>query len=108
MDRRRELLEIIGDKNESKAGKLVDEIIFIEGQLTELKKYPFISINPKNPNLQKATPAAKQYKELLQQYNNSLKLLLKISGDLADEKDEDSPLRAWIRKRNEENNMDSG
>lgn len=98
MDRKEELLKIIGD-DQVKTKQLIDEIVFIEEQLIELKKLPFISINPKNPAQQKSTPAAKQYKELLQQYNNSLKLLLKISGDLGKEDEEESPLRKWIRER---------
>lgn len=102
MDRKQELLELInksGVDNDIKAAQLVDEIIFIEKQLRELRKYPFIAVNPKNTMQQKATPAAKQYKELLQQYNNSLKLLLRLSGDLGGEAEEDSPLRAWARAR---------
>ena len=45
--------------------------------------------------------AARQYREMVQQYNNSLKLLLKISGDLG-EVEEDSPLRQWGRMQNGE------
>lgn len=101
MGRREELLEAIGIENETKAGKLLDEIVFIEARLEELRRLPFIEIHPKNPMKQRATPAAKQYKELLQQYNNSLKLLFKLSGDLGDT-EEDSPLRQWLRSRKEE------
>lgn len=103
MDRKNELTQIIsktGNDNEAKARQLIDEIVFIEEQLVELKKYPFISINPKNPAQQKATPASKQYKELLQQYNNSLRLLFRLSGELG-ETDEESPLRKWINARRE-------
>lgn len=101
MDRTEELKLIInktGNDNEAKARQLIDEIVFIEGQLVELKKYPFISINPKNPAQQKATPASKQYKELLQQYNNSLRLLFRLAGDFG-ETDEESPLRKWLKER---------
>lgn len=101
MDRRAELTAIIckGETdNRVKAEQLIDEVIFIENQLVELKKMPFIKVHPKNPDLQKATPAAKLYKELLQQYNNSLKLLLRISGDFG-EVEEESPLRKWAKAR---------
>lgn len=104
MDRQAELLSIIsksGSDNDIKAAQLVDEIVFIENQLVELKKLPFININPKNPMQQKATPAAKQYKELLQQYNNSLRLLFRLSGDLGGEVEEESPLRKWAKSRKE-------
>ena len=83
-----------------KAEQLIDEVVFIEEQLVELKKLPFININPKNPMQQKVTPAAKQYKELLQQYNNSLRLLFRLSGDMG-ESEEESPLRQWIKSRKE-------
>ena len=103
MNRKEELLKIIckaDSQNEVKAARLVEEVVFLEDQLVELKKLPFISVNPKNPALQKATPASKQYKELLQQYNNSLKLLFRLSGDYG-ESEEESPLRKWIEGRKE-------
>ena len=101
MDRRKELLSLLkdGSQDELKARRLIDEIVFLEGQMYELKKYPFIAINPKNPAQQKPTAASKQYKELLQQYNNSLRLLLRITGDIGGESDEESPLRAWLKER---------
>lgn len=104
MDRKEELISLIkttGIDNDIKASQLIDEIVFIEEQLRELKKYPFIAVNPKNSMQQKSTPAAKQYKELLQQYNNSLRLLFRLSGDLGKDDQEDSPLRAWARARTE-------
>ena len=103
MSRKEELLQLIcknGSNNDIKARQLVDEIIFVEDQLVYLKTLPFININPKNPMQQKATPAAKQYKELLQQYNNSLRLLFRLSGELG-ESEEESPLRQWLRSRKE-------
>lgn len=104
MSRKEELLNLInksGIDNDIKAAQLVDEIVFIEEQLVKLKELPFININPNNPMQQKATPAAKQYKELLQQYNNSLRLLLRLSGDLGGEPEEESPLRQWAKARQE-------
>ena len=103
MERKEELLQLIcknGSKNDIKAKQLIDEIMFIEQQLIELRKLPFMNVNPNNPMQQKATPASKQYKEFLQQYNNSLKLLFKLSGDIG-ESEEDSPLRKWIKGRKE-------
>ena len=41
---------------------------------------------------------AKLYKEMLQQYNNSMRLLLRIAGDLG-ESEEISPLRKWVKER---------
>lgn len=104
MNRAEELKKIIckdGSDNEIKASQLIDEIIFIEEQLIELKKLPFISVNPNNPLQQKSTAASKLYKELLQQYNNSLKLLFRLSGDIG-ENEEDSPLRKWVKARKDQ------
>lgn len=95
MNRKEELLKII--ENDVVLIQLVDEIIFLEDQLIKLKQLPFIKINPENPAQQKATPAAKQYKEFLQQYNNCIKVISKATGQ--DEKDEESPLRKWVKKR---------
>ena len=101
-ERAQELLKIIEDedpKNRSKAIQLVEEIAFLEEQLQELKKMPFIEVNPKNPQQQRSTPAAKLYKEFLQQYNNSLKIILRMTGDT--ESTEESPLRKWLKSREE-------
>lgn len=101
MNRAEELKKIIckdGEDIEIKAGQLIDEIVFLEKQLIELKKLPFININPKNPMQQKATPASRMYKEFLQQYNNSLKTLFGLAGNIGDS-EEESPLRKWVRSR---------
>lgn len=96
MTRKEELLNLIeGDKD--LLAQLVDEILFIEDQLISLKKLPFIKVNPKDPTMQKATPAARQYKEFLQQYTNCIKLIGKASG--LDTEDEESPLRKWVNQR---------
>ena len=99
MTRKEELEEILGDDLALKP--LIDEIIFLENQLEELKKLPFIKVNPKNPMQQKSTPAQKQYKELLQQYANILKIVARSVG--VDENDDESPLRKWVKQH-----VDSG
>lgn len=96
MENRKQTLLKIVDNNEL-FYQLIDEIIYLESKLIELKTYPFIKTNPNNPLQQKATPAAKLYKEFLQQYNNCIKLLAKATGQ--DENDEESPLRKWARSR---------
>ena len=102
MDKReQELKEIIkatGKDNDIKAAKLIDEVVFLEDRLAELRRLPFIKVDPTNPMRQKATPASKQYKEMLQQYNNSLRLLFRIAGDLG-ESESESPLRKWLKER---------
>jgi len=99
-ERRKELEKLIKPEDLPKARPLISELLFIEERLTFLRRLPFLKVDTTNPTRQKATPAAKQYKELLQQYNNSLKLLLHISGDDTDAEGE-SPLRAWLKSRKE-------
>lgn len=102
MDRKSELLKILDDVDESKKAivlPMLDDILFLETNLMELKKLPFIRIHPSNPELQKPTPAAKQYKELLQQYNNCIKIL--ISTISKNENTEDSPLKLYFKRINQ-------
>ena len=103
MSRKSELLSIIhktnGAESEIKAAQLIEEILFLEDRLIELKKLPFLSINPKDATTQKATPAFRQYKELLQQYNNGMNLLLHIVGDDGTDGTADSPYRIWAKSR---------
>ena len=101
MSRKEDLEKIVykdGSDNSIKAARLIDEIIFLEDQMEELRALPFIKVDKINPMKQKATPAAKMYKETLQQYNNSLRLLFRMTGELEDS-EEESPLRKWVKSR---------
>lgn len=108
MDRKREILEYISGKggDAKLLGPAVEEFVYMEGQLTRLRGLPFIRVNPKNPSQQKATPAARLYKEMLQQYSNVLKILQRAAGDGPDE--EESPLRAWARTQLEKEGANAG
>lgn len=86
---------------EENARELVEDIAFLEERMQELRKLPFIKVDSNNPERQKGTAAAKQYKDLLQQYTNSLKLFLKMCGDL-EEDEVESPLRAWAKAKTQE------
>lgn len=94
-NRKEELEKIVGE--DEVIQPLIEEIVFLEGKLEELKKYTFLKVHPEKPELQKATPAAKQYKDFLQQYLNCIKVLEKIVGE--DEEDGESPLRKWVMQR---------
>ena len=99
MDRKSELeklCEDLDDAAKTTTSQLVDEIVFLETRLCDLKQYPFIAVNPKNPAQQRATHAAKQYKELLQQYNNCIKIMLGVLGKI--EMAEVSPLRQYLNQ----------
>ena len=95
-----ELTSMLPENEGKKAQRLIEEIVFLEERLAELKKLPFMKVHPKDPAKMKATPASRQYKEYLQQYNNSLKLFLKLCGDLG-EIEEESPLRKWLKSKGE-------
>lgn len=95
MKRKDELLKAI--ENDVTLIPLIDEVVYLEEQLDYLRGLPKIKVHPTDPTKQRATPAAKQYKELLQQYTNIIKILLKATG--ADVEDEESPLRKWMHER---------
>lgn len=97
MDRREELLKLVNDSNASKIVPLIDKMLFIEGQLEKLEKLPMIKVNPNNPEQQKTTPAAKLYKEFLQQYTNIIKVISHATS--TDNDEEESPLRRWVKSR---------
>lgn len=97
MGRKEELIKFLCKSEDEKRlfEPIIEEFLFLETQLTELKKLPFIRVNPSDPAMQKSTPAAKQYKELLQQYTNLIKVLAKAGNVEVD--DEESPLRKWVK-----------
>ena len=98
MNRKEELLKIFENVEGAKdiVLPMIDDVIFLENQLFVLRELPFIRINPKNPAQQKPTAAAKQYKELLQQYNNCIKILCGILRK--DTPEEESPLRQFMKE----------
>lgn len=99
MSRAQELHDIFKDIDEGKrviVAKLIDEAVFLEGQMQELKKYPLIKFHPTNPDLQKITAAGKQYREFLQTYTNIIDKLARIHGK--EETESDSPLREYFSK----------
>lgn len=101
MDRRQQLLDCfktINDDRKSIIINLVDEMVFLETQLFEIKKLPMIKVHPKNPSLVKPTPASKLYKEFLQQYNNTVKNICSMLRK--DDQKEESPLRLYMKELN--------
>lgn len=100
MDRRAEIdkaLNGITDETAAVISPLIDNVIFIEENLEELKKLPFISVNPKNPAQQRYTVAYKQYKELYQQYVQGVKVLLSVADDR--ETGTETPLQQYFKSR---------
>ncbi len=54
---------------------LLPQVVFLEKRLEELRELPHLRIHPTNAERQETTAAGKQYKELLQQYANCIKIL---------------------------------
>lgn len=94
MSRLEELLKVIN--HDITYIPLINEMVYLEEQLDELRALPKIKVHPEDPTKQKTTPAAKLYKEYLQQYTNIVRILMKATG--ADENEEESPLRKWINE----------
>lgn len=103
MNRKEEILQLI-DNNNTKSVKVISEIIddfvFLEEQLKELRKLPQILINKENPALQKLTPAAKLYKEYLVQYSNLVKIILSAIDEEVTE-DEESVISQFFKNQEE-------
>lgn len=80
---------------------MITETAYLETELSTLRALPKIRIHPSDPQRQQATPAAKLYKELLQQYTNCIKVLTGVLHREAPE--EESPLRQWLEERAKQN-----
>lgn len=92
MTRKEELYTLIG--RDPVLMPLITEMVELETQLDQLRALPKIVVHPKDPTKQKATPAAKLYKEALQQYTNIIRILMHATSTEAD--DAESPLRKWF------------
>lgn len=101
MSRHEELINIVPEESLELVSSVIDDVVFLEERLTELKKLPFIQVHPQDATRQRSTPAAKQYKEFLQQYINCIKMIeYVIYKDKRLEGDEvtESPLRKWFNE----------
>ena len=90
-------MKVLNDANNSVVSPLIDEILYLEDQLNYLRDLPKIRVNPADKSQQKITPAAKLYKEYLQQYLNAIKLLSGVTK--IDVDTEESPLRKWVNQK---------
>ncbi len=76
---------------------LIAETAYLEAELDFLRELPKIRVHPDDPRKQQATPAAKMYKEFVQQYTNCIKTLASVLR--REETEEESPLRAYLESR---------
>lgn len=98
-DRYSEIMALVPEESRDLVGEVVEEIVFLEGKLSKLKTLPFIEVHPSNPMRQRNTPAAKMYKEFLQQYINCVKVVENViyrDKRLEGDELEASPLRKWF------------
>lgn len=102
MSRKEELLSFFKDADEGKkliVEQLIEEAVFLEAQMQELKRYPLIRFHPTNTNLQKITAAGKQYREMLQTYTNIIDKVCKYYSN--EENDTSTPLREFLESAGE-------
>lgn len=100
MTRKEELLKLFESMDSKELIiRSIDDMLFLECQLDELRKVPHIKYHPEHPEIQKRTEAGKLYKEYLQQYTNIIKTLISVLHKTDTEIDE-SPLRAYFKKVN--------
>lgn len=98
MSRRDELIAHVGE--DILLVPLINDMVDLEEQLDYLRTLPKIKVHPKDKTKQKATPAAKLYKECLQQYTNIIRILMRVTGEDFDDA-EASPLRKWFNEHND-------
>ena len=92
MQRKAELLKItekLDDEQKKLIDPLLDDIVFLEKRMDELRELPFVSVHPKNKAIQKTTAAAIQYKRCSESHMNKIRfvsgLLRKDDTSAADE-----------------------
>lgn len=99
MNRRDELVEIFKglDGNVLKIVEpMIEDLVFIEDQLKDLRTRPFIKYHPNDPSIQKQTPAGKLYKDLLAQEKDIVRILCSQLHKTGSE-DVESPLRLYLK-----------
>lgn len=90
MERKKQLLDLVN--NDIKYIMLIDDILYLEEELTRLRKLDKIKVKG---DLQKITQAGKLYKDLLQQYINAIKVIAKVNDS---DSESVSPLREWLKE----------
>lgn len=113
MSRKEDLLKLLPAETIVLTEEVVNKIIFLEKKMDELKELPFIQVDKKNNMRQRSTPAAKLYKELLQQYTNCVKILEAViyrNRKLEGIEEEASPLEEWLMNHadSRKKGLDSG
>ena len=94
----REIFKGIDENKQKIVSPLIDEAVFLESQLEELKKFPFIKSRTIDGVTQtKQTAAGKMYREYLQTLTNIIDKLARIYG--REEAEELSPVEIYFKKK---------
>lgn len=75
LEKLQKIFENIDEDKREVIEPLLEDVVFLESRLDELRKLPMIRVHHDNPERQEITPAGKQYKEYMQSYINALKVL---------------------------------
>lgn len=94
----REIFKGIDENKQKIVSPLIDEAVFLESQLEELKQFPFIKSRTIDGVTQtKQTAAGKMYREYLQTLTNIIDKLARIYG--REEAEELSPVEIYFKKK---------
>lgn len=94
----REIFKGIDENKQKIVSPLIDEAVYLEKQLEELKQFPFIKSREIDGVLQtKQTAAGKMYREYLQTLTNIIDKLARIYG--REEAEELSPVEIYFKKK---------
>lgn len=80
---------------------LIEELADVEDRIQALKKEPMVRYHPRDRSIQKSTPSARLYKDLLAKQTDIVRILLRQLNRDGDD-DGDSPLREYLRRMEEE------
>lgn len=95
LERLKKIFENVDEDKKTLVSYAINELVYLENQLNQLKQYPFILYNKRTGDT-KATHAAKQFKELEQSYLNCLKVLIGVLRN-SDGEEEDA-FDKWLKE----------
>ena len=84
-------IKTLKEENQPYMSSLLDEFLFLESELGNLKKYPMFEVKQGDDFKQRTTPAGKRYLEVLQQYHNISKTIFSQFNKI--DFIEDSPMK---------------
>ena len=91
MDRKKleAFFDNVGDDKKAFALDTLDEYLYFQEQIKQLRQYPLIRVSEKNPAMQQVTPAGKLIKEYSQvldaKRGTLLRILYRVESSAADE-----------------------